>query len=657
MMGRRERGKSGRQRMGRKYWAAGLLLAAAAAVLLWGVMRTRGRLPGEGDEAQLAEEAQQGTDEARLAEEAQQGTDEAQLTEEAQQGADEAGTDKPAGKAGHEDSAAIPTAASYEEIYERLSARAVQYIYKDYGMADGRMATGEAAGGRAQLENAIEDLASDSYSQTNLRQEGVDEGDLVKTDGQSLYVVEEDGGGVQIIRLDSLETEAAIQAGDGGEIQEVYVDGDSLVILENSESTRIASDGDGMYYPETASECRVRVFDISDKGKPRETGNISQEGSFLAARKIGDWMYLFTSCYKDWLGTAEEPQQYIPEAAGALLAWEDIYLPGAEAADRYVLMGAVHVQEPQQVGDRKGVLLPYCDLYVSGQSVWFSTPEYGDNGNQTAIYCFGLEDGDIWAKGAAKVPGELHDSFSLDEYKGCLRLVTTEWDYERGTQMNHLFVLDKELKVIGQIEDIAPGETVRSVRFCQDIGYFVTFRNVDPLFTVDLSAPSSPVIVGELKVTGFSSYLHPYQEGLLLGIGQEADENSGAAEGYKLSMFDISDPAETAEAHKELLGAGYVPGATDYKAVLADGNRNLIGLCRKNQQELYYEVYTYQPDTGFAQVLSYQLAKADSVDGYVNENFVRGLYAGETFYVVSPAEIAAFDMGQEFERTGGRMLP
>ena len=101
MMGRRERGKSGRQRMGRKYWAAGLLLAAAAAVLLWGVMRTRGRLPGEGDEAQLAEDAQQGTDEARL-------------TEEAQQGADEAGTDKPAGKAGHEDSAAIPTAASYE---------------------------------------------------------------------------------------------------------------------------------------------------------------------------------------------------------------------------------------------------------------------------------------------------------------------------------------------------------------------------------------------------------------------------------------------------------------------------------------------------------------------------------------------------------------
>ena len=333
------------------------------------------------------------------------------------------------------------------------------------------------------------------------------------------------------------------------------------------------------------------------------------------------------------------------------------HLPGAEAADRYVLMGAVHVQEPQQAGDRKGVLLPYCDLYVSGQSVWFSTPEYGDNGNQTAIYCFGLEDGDIWAKGAAKVPGELHDSFSLDEYKGCLRLVTTEWDYERGTQMNHLFVLDKELKVIGQIEDIAPGETVRSVRFCQDIGYFVTFRNVDPLFTVDLSAPSSPEIVGELKVTGFSSYLHPYQEGLLLGIGQEADENSGAAEGYKLSMFDISDPAETAEAHKELLGAGYVPGATDYKAVLADGNRNLIGLCRKNQQELYYEVYTYQPDTGFAQVLSYQLAKADSVDGYVNENLVRGLYAGETFYVVSPAEIAAFDMGQEFERTGGRMLP
>ena len=96
---------------------------------------------------------------------------------------------------------------------------------------------------------------------------------------------------------------------------------------------------------------------------------------------------------------------------------------------------------------------------------------------------------------------------------------------------------------------------------------------------------------------------------------------------------------------------------TDYKAVLADGNRNLIGLCRKNQQELYYEVYTYQPDTGFAQVLSYQLAKADSVDGYVNENFVRGLYAGETVEEVDAADFAAGGLRHPYTRALWNALP
>ena len=561
-----------------------------------------------------------------------------------------------ADKGDREDEGAFPAASSYAQIYERISRTGVTYLYKEYeGWA---MTGGQASGAGREESTASADMAGSqaAYSETNVRQEGVDEGDVVKTDGKYLYVCDGDGRSVQIVNVSTLKTAASIQAEGEGEIQEVYADQDRLILLENSSSTRIAEDRDGMYYPERGEESRVRIFDMTDPEHPVQSGSMSQEGSYLTARKVGDWLYLFTSCYKEAGSGEEDVERYIPKINGSLMSYEDIYLPDVQTADHYVLISAVNAADPQEAGDRKGIMLPGCEIYVSGQHAYFFLPEYSGSQEMTGIYCMGIEDGDIWAESAAQVPGLLYDSFSLDEYKGCLRLVTTEWDYERGTQLNHLYVLDKELETIGGIEDIAPGETVKSVRFCQDTGYFVTFRNVDPLFTADLSDPKNPRIVGELKVTGFSSYLHPYQERLLLGIGQEADENSGAVEGYKLSMFDISDPSKVTEEDKTLLGGGYVPGATDYKAVLADGGRNLIGLCRKENQELYYEVYTYEEDGGFALLLTYHLQRADSVDGYINENQVRGLYVGEKFYVVSPAEIAVFDMEQNFENIAGIRL-
>ena len=126
-------------------------------------------------------------------------------------------------------------------------------------------------------------------------------------------------------------------------------------------------------------------------------------------------------------------------------------------------------------------------------------------------------------------------------HKGNLRVVTTEGE------TNSVYVLDKELKQIGAIEDLAEDERVYSARFMGEVGYFVTFRETDPLFSVDLSDPEKPKIVGELKIPGFSDYLHFYGEDQLLGIGMNVDEETQITDGVKLSMFDISDKTDVKE--------------------------------------------------------------------------------------------------------------
>lgn len=146
--------------------------------------------------------------------------------------------------------------------------------------------------------------------------------------------------------------------------------------------------------------------------------------------------------------------------------------------------------------------------------------------------------GKLKAAAQGKVKGYLNDTFSLDEYKGNLRLFTTNNDE------NLVTILDKKLDKISTIENLAKGETIYSARFMGESGYFVTYEQVDPLFSVDLSDPEKPKILGKLKIPGFSEYLHFYGEDRLLGIGMSTDEESGVAEGVKITMFDISDRSD-----------------------------------------------------------------------------------------------------------------
>ena len=203
---------------------------------------------------------------------------------------------------------------------------------------------------------------------------------------------------------------------------------------------------------------------------------------------------------------------------------------------------------------------------------------------------------------------------------------------------NNLYVLDSQLKIVGKIEDMAKGERVYSVRFDGNIGYFVTFRQVDPLFAADLSNPKAPKILSELKIPGFSEYLHPYAKDRLFGLGKDADEKSGGVLGMKLSMFDVADKTKVSEKHKIVLDSRFMWSEASYnhKAILVAPEKNLIAFPAGDK----YLVFSYSESEGFVKKAEIGLGSSEV---YYYQG-LRGLYIGEYLYVYSPTSISVYSM-------------
>lgn len=214
-----------------------------------------------------------------------------------------------------------------------------------------------------------------------------------------------------------------------------------------------------------------------------------------------------------------------------------------------------------------------------------------------------------------------------------------------------MYVLDEELKTAGKLTGLAKGERIYAARFIGKTGYFVTYRNTDPLFTVDFSDPQHPEIIGELKVTGFSDYLHFWGDDRLLGIGLETDPESGETIGVKLSMFDISDPSDVKEEAKLILEDMQDSRALqDYKSVLVNKEKNMIALTVENYRNTYREdfrVFSYQ-NGKFASKIQRQLAA-----GYDAGRDIcwRSLFAGDMLYLASAGKTIAFDMRKGWRET------
>lgn len=478
------------------------------------------------------------------------------------------------------------------------------------------------------------------YSQTNVREAGVDEGDVVKTDGSYLYILKSSGS-VRIvdIRGTKMKEIAEIQPEKLNEsIEDLYLDGDRLMLVTTGYESSMEEAESDMYTVNRYQYTALTVYDITEREHPEMTGRITQEGDYRQSRKNGDYVYLLTQ-YSPSLGDSFEDSSVMPLVNEQKLAISDVYLPDQTSQPDYLVASGINIQDPENVISSKAIVSGAADFYMSSDNLFICNNNWNDGKSSTEILRFACEDGEITAGAMCELPGFLNDTFSLDEYQGYLRVLLTE---DSNGESNSLYILDEDMQVTGAIRDLADGETIRSARFMGTIAYFVTFRQTDPLFCADLSDPDNPQILSELKLTGFSSYLHPYGDHLLLGVGYEAEEETGSQTGVKLSMFDISEPSQVEELDKYVIkGASYLPSDYDYKAILADGEKNLIGFVCDGE----YLVFSYDEEKGFQNLLTYTMSDWEYWDGDAS---CRGVYAGDEFYIVSQEKVLCYDMSEEF---------
>lgn len=560
-------------------------------------------------------------------------------------------------------------AASYERYYGFEPGAADGAIVYDE-VAEGEFATDTATGSaEAKLESVVNDMSANKqgYSTTNLQMAGVDESDIVKTNGSHIFIVKD--GIVQVVKIENsgmtqIGTISPELSSFSDQVLEMYVDGDKLMLIVQQLESKMEGTATGKttggYLPlgevcvdyaynyDTACSTVLYTYDISDPANAKQVGKVQQDGFYKTSRKIDDIVYLFSNASipleKEVLeGSDEELAELLPKVNGEAITYDCIYLP--EYGYQGLVVSSVSLDNPSKVVDNTLIMNDFVEIYVSGKAMYLYNSDYHTDTVHTQIAKFSLKNGRISAVAAATVPGTVQDTFAINEYDGNLRVLTSHWNPGVSDRTNQLYILDEKLKATGKIENIAEGETIYAARYFGDLAYFITYRNIDPLFAADLSDIHNPKILGELKITGYSEYLHMWGKDKLLGIGYETDEKDGRREGIKLVMFDISNPAELSIIDTVVIKtADYSPALFNYKAVLADLRKNMIGFVTTDysEEELEYRMYSFT-DGKFKEEL---VVEKDSLK--YKESY-RGLWADETFYIVSPAEIQSFDYTDNYK--------
>ena len=431
------------------------------------------------------------------------------------------------------------------------------------------------------------------YSTTNIQVAGVDEADIVKTDGEYVYLV----SGNRTIIVEAYPPEQAQVLSEielEGTALGIFINGDRLVVFEQEtpyypyydyDMPALREESAVREYdvmPYISPRVLIKVYDISDKENPRLQRELSADGQYVSSRMIGDYVYMVINepVYEEDDGI-NLPRIY-SEGTEKEIPATDIYYSGiADYSYMYTTIMAINTQDDDQEPTYETTLLgASSNLYVSMDNIYLTFPVWGrdvGDSQKTAIHRIHIQGSVMNYTASGEVPGMVLNQFSMDEYDGYFRVATTTRDE---TSRNNVYILNMSLNITGSVTGLAAGETIYSARFMGEKGYLVTFKQVDPLFVIDLSDPYNPEELGNLKVTGYSDYLHPYDENHIIGIGKETTDAGEFAwyQGVKMSLFDVSDVHNPREISKLEIGdrGTESPVLWDHKAFLFDRSRNLL---------------------------------------------------------------------------------
>ncbi len=589
----------------------------------------------------------------------------------------------------------LAAAKDYAEVYARMTAVSGYGYWRNDGLifAEAEAADEAVKGSAAPMatEAPTAGNAAGDYSETNVQVKGVDEGDIVKTDGKYIYVLS--GDTLRILRAAGADTRELFSKEVGedyyrdytekdGEYkgsesrwrsaQELYISGSRLTVIYNVSAWSESYREDGGWSYTDSSRTEIELYDVSDPAAPRLLTTVGQDGSFVTSRLTDGVLYLI-SRYWVYDPDEDDPDSFIPrlydEGEAKTVDCACIWIP-ERSGNQWSVVSAFGLEDGAQRANLS--LLGGADtVYMNGSDLYLARSAYVDETSepyteavytvtehswrqQTTITRVSLAGGGLTVQANGSVDGSLLSQFSMDAYNGDLRLVTTldgysyttwedkergfvntVWPDEQQKSGNALWVLDGDLQVVGSLTGLAEDERVYSVRFDGEVGYFVTFRQVDPLFAVDLSDRQNPTVLSALKIPGFSEYLHVWDDGRLLGLGYDADEKTGRTGNMKLSMFDTSDKTDVTEKHKLILSGNWSEALYNHKAILVSREKNVVAF----PMDGGYAVYGYDDAKGFS--LRAELEMPDMERWYGN---ARGLYADGFAYVVFETGVWVLDL-------------
>ena len=618
---------------------------------------------------------------------------------------------------------------SYEELVAYFGkAQSTSYYGRGLDILP-MMATGAQ---KANAETTSSSESATSYSKTNIQVEGVDEADIIKNDGKYVYAIAK--GKIFIIDAYPAENAKIISTIDlNTQLSpiELFVSGNKLLLFSNrdnypsyyyssgTQAKRVSFSEVSMpYYYRGSSKVSIQLYDIADKSLPKLEKEVEIEGSYLTSRLINNNAYFVINSYPRFypcgynatkcVGSDENniiPMMSINGVESRIAEARDIAIMPRVRPQSFVTIASINLETKEL--NKETVAATAQNVYASQNNLYFVEnywenydyngpiplelgmlvksmyfPSWGSTG-KTIINKFSLSEGKAIFAGQGIVPGSILNQFSMDEFNDNFRIATTVENYNSGIvsnaettrSTNNVYVLNKDMNLVGSIEGIAPDESIYSVRFMGNKGYVVTFKHIDPLFVLDLSDATNPRVIGKLKIPGYSDYLHPIDETHLIGIGKDVNEledaekvhSQGAVyytavKGIKMAIFDVSDVSNPKEMYKVVIGDRGTDSEalTDHKAFLFDKEKQLLVLPitlveNKTTDTDYYGqeqtfqgafVYNVSLENGFVEKgrITHVSAEEEMKRGYYygyDYAVRRSLYIGNYLYTFSSKMLKA----------------
>jgi inhibitor of cysteine peptidase len=503
------------------------------------------------------------------------------------------------------------------------------------------------------------------YSTTNIQVAGVDEADIVKTDGRYIYVASNANfnsasqNNVYIVKADPTDPRviAKIPLGNETYVAGLFLsqDGNKLVVIGSQYQVYALGAPQpeiAMIYPYYSSvNTFITVYDVSEKAMPVLARNLTLSGSYFNSRMIGNYVYAVVSQPAYILQDAVPLPQVYQDAKASVIAPERIYY--ANSVDNYytftTFIGLNILDDAQQPTNMTVMMGGTSAMYVSMDNIYVTYSTWND-GQYTSIYRVRVNGGELSFEAEGSVPGYVLNQYSMDEYNGYFRVATT---WQKTTQMNNVYVLDMNMSQVGKLENLAEGERIYSARFMGDKAYLVTFKQTDPFFVIDLRSPVDPKVAGELKIPGYSSYLHPFDENYVIGLGMENNT-------VKLSLFDVTNVNAPTEIAKYIVEGDWTDSQALYepKAFLFDKAKELLvipisvsnyGVIDQTGKDItqggfWQGAYVFNVTVAGGFQLRGEIAHQQTSTGLsyyidVNSAVHRALYIDKTLYTVSDAMI------------------